>query len=69
MKLALYHRTFLRIVPTLIKCFSKAVADGPVGQVLAGPLFLIVKQSSILQKQIINKSTRVIFGLVQLVIL
>ena len=29
---------------------GKAVANGPVGQVLAGPLFLKVKQSSILQK-------------------
>ena len=29
---------------------SKAVADSPVGQVLAGPLFLKVKTNSILQK-------------------
>ena len=29
---------------------TKAVADGPVGQVLAGPLFFKVKQNSILQK-------------------
>ena len=28
----------------------KAIANGPVGQVLAGPLFLKVKQNSILQK-------------------
>ena len=25
------------------KCTAKAVADGPVGQVLAGPIFLKVK--------------------------
>ena len=48
---------------------SKAVADGPVSQVLAGPLFLKVKTIPFYKKQVINKSTRVIFGLVQLIIL
>ena len=32
----------------------KAVADGPVGQVLAGPLFLKVKQNLFYRKQVIN---------------
>ena len=49
---------------------AKAVANGPVGQVLAGPLFLKVKTKfHFYKKQVINKSTRMIFGLVQLVIL
>ena len=47
---------------------AKAVANGLVGQILAGPLFLKVKTNSILQKAS-NKSTRVIFGLVHVVIL
>ena len=40
-----------------------AVANSLVGQVLTGSLFLKVKQNSILQKQVINKSVRMIFGL------
>ena len=49
---------------------NKAVANGPVGQVLARPLFLKGKNKvPFYKKQVINKSTRVIFGLVQLVIL
>ena len=47
----------------------KAVASSPVGQVLAELLFLNVKTILFYQKQVINKSIRVIFGLVQLVIL
>ena len=48
----------------------KAIADGLVGQVLAGPLYLKVKNKiTFYKKQVINKSTRVIFGLAQLVIL
>ena len=48
---------------------TKAIADGPVGQVLARPLFLKVKSKiPFYRKQVISKSTRVIFGLVQLVI-
>ena len=43
---------------------SKAVANSPVGQVLARPLFLKVKKVPFYKKQVINKSTRVIFGLV-----
>ena len=31
-------------------CVCKAIADGPVGQVLARPLFFKVKRNSILQK-------------------
>ena len=46
-----------------------AVTNGSVGQVLAKPLFLKVKQNSILQKVSNKQSTRVNFGLVQLVIL
>ena len=49
--------------------FYKAVADGPVGQVLAGPPFLKTNKVPFYRKQVINKSARVIFGLVQLVIL
>ena len=45
----------------------KDVADGPIGQVLTRPLFLKVETNSILQKA--KKSTRVIFGLVQLFII
>ena len=47
------------------------VANGPVGQVLDGPLFLKVKTKFHFTEsmQVIDKSTRVIFGLVQLVIL
>ena len=44
----------------------QAIANGMVGQVLAGPLFLRVKQNSLLQKQVINKSTRVILDLLSL---
>ena len=48
---------------------GKAVADGPVGQVLAGPLRIYQDKNKIpYRKQVINKSTRVIFGLVKLVI-
>ena len=43
----------------------KAVANGLVGQVLARPLFLKVKQNSILQKPSNKqKYARVIFGLI-----
>ena len=48
---------------------DKAIANDPVGQILAGPLFLKVKQTPFYKKQAINRSTRMIFGLVQLVIL
>ena len=50
---------------------TKAVADSPVGQVLARPLFPKVKTKFhfIKSMQIINKSTRVIFVLIQLIIL
>ena len=41
----------------------KAIANGPFGQVLARPLFLKIP---FYKKQVINKSTRVIFGPVQL---
>ena len=44
----------------------KAVANGPVGQVLAGPLFLKAKIKFYSTK---SNSTTVIFGHVQLVIL
>ena len=49
----------------------KAVANAPVGQVLAEPLFLKVKTKFHFTKSkyVINKSTRVIFGVAQLVIL
>ena len=49
----------------------KAVVDGPVGQVLVGPPFVKAKTKFHFteSKQLINKSTRVMFGLVQLVIL
>ena len=49
----------------------KVVADCPVGQVLAKPLFLMQGKNKILfyRKQVINKSTMVIFGLIQHVIL
>ena len=40
----------------------KAVADSPVGWVLAGPLILQVK-NPFYRKQVINKSTRLIFVL------
>ena len=44
---------------------DKAVPNGPVGQVLAGTLFLKVKTKiPFYKKQVINKSTRVTFGLV-----
>ena len=47
---------------------SKAIANGLVGQVFVGPLFLKVKTKfHFAKKQIINKSTSVIFGLLQLV--
>ena len=46
-----------------------AVANGPVGQVLARPLFLNLKTNFIFKKQVINKNTRVIFEFVQFVIL
>ena len=45
-----------------------AVADDPVGQVLAGPTNSLNK-IPFYKKQVINKGIRVIFGLVQLVIL
>ena len=46
---------------------SKDTADG---QVLAGPLFPKVKTKfPFYRKQVINKSTRVIFGLVKLIII
>ena len=48
---------------------TKALADGPVGQVLAGPPFLKTKNKvPFYRKQVINKSAKVIFGPVQLVI-
>ena len=60
--------TFYSIdIPGII--YSKAVANGLVGQVLAGALFLKTKTKFHFAKQVINKSTRVIFQLVQLVIL
>ena len=51
--------------------YLKAVGDGSVGQVLAGPLSISQGKNKIsfYRKQVINKSTRVIFGLVQLVTL
>ena len=52
-------------MPTTI---FKAIANGPVDQVLAGPLFLKVKKS-ILQKASNKQKTGVVFGLIQLVIL
>ena len=55
-----------------IPCINnKAIADGLVGQVLARLLFLKVKTNFHFTelKQRINKSTRVVFGLVQLVLL
>ena len=49
---------------------DKVTANDPVGQVLARPLFLKIKTKSHFTKsKVISKSTRVIFGLVQLVIL
>ena len=48
---------------------KKAVANSLVGQVLARPLFLKVKKIPFYEKQVISKSTRAIFELVQLVIL
>ena len=58
----------MHFIPELTTC--KAVADGPVDQVLAGPLFLKVKNKiPFYNKQVINKSARVIFGLVRLAIL
>ena len=49
----------------------KAVANGPVGEVLAGPINISQGKNKIpfCKKQVMNKSTRVIFGLVQLAIL
>ena len=47
----------------------KAIANSPVSQVFAGPLFLKVKIKFHFTECVINKSTRVIIGLVQLVIL
>ena len=50
---------------TLCSVFVKAVANGPLGQVLARPLVLKVKiKNPFYKKQVINNSTRVIFGLV-----
>ena len=45
---------------------SKAVADGPVGQVLAAPLlfFQDENESPFYRNQVINKSARVIIGLI-----
>ena len=45
---------------------TKTVADGLVGQVLAVPLFSSQGKNKVpfYTKQVINKSTRVIFGLV-----
>ena len=40
---------------TTVTVLTKAVADSPVGQVLAGPLFLKIKYNCISQKQVINK--------------
>ena len=67
------------VQPVVSPIFHKAVANGPVSQVLAGggPLFLKVMQvqdknkipNPLYKKPVINKSTRVIYGLVQLVIL
>ena len=48
---------------------DKSVGTGPAGLVLAGPLLLKVKLISFYKKQVINKSVKVIFGLVRLVIL
>ena len=47
----------------------EAIVDGPVGQVLARLLSEGRNTIPIYRKQIINKSTTMIFGLVQLVIL
>ena len=49
----------------------KAVADCLIGQVLAGLLAISQGKNKIpfYRKEVINKSTRVIFGLVQLVLL
>ena len=49
-------------MPTTI---FKAIANSPVDQVLAGPLFLKVKESISSNKQ----KTGVVFGLIQLVML
>ena len=46
---------------------DKAEANGQAGQILVGPLFLKVKKLHFTKAS--NKSTRVIFGLVQLVVL
>ena len=49
---------------------DKAAVNGLVGQVLAGPRFLKVKTKfHFYKKQIINKSARVVFRLVKVVIL
>ena len=40
-----------------------------ISQVLAGPLFLKVKNNPFYRKRVINKSTRVTVGLIQLVVL
>ena len=48
----------------------KAVADGPVGPVLAGPTFSQGKNKILFYaRKIINKTAKVIFGLARLVIL
>ena len=50
-------------------CVCKAVADGPVGPVLAEPTFTHGKNKVLFYtRQIINKSSRIIFGLSRLVI-
>lgn len=53
--------------PTMLK----AIADGPVGLILAGPSFSHGKnKNSPYTKQVINsRSARVIFGLIRLVIM
>ena len=48
-------------------CMYKAVADGPVGPVLAGPTFTQGKNEILFYtRQVINKSARVILALLGL---
>ena len=54
---------------TKLKVSDKAVADGTVVQVLAGPLFLKVAKNKIQKASNKTKVLGQIFGLVQLVVL
>ena len=53
-----------------ICAYCRASRNGPAALVLAGPVFLKVKiKFHFYNKQVINKSASVIFGLVRLIVL